>query len=716
MRGLWIGLWLLFVSVPAGAEQGSGLGGDREVDRSTMMHLAQDPEGAASLRQTLLMALQHRHLLPPEAEIGYYADHLAMKITDDDEITITAPVFGRFVLMVRHQGGDLQGAVDAIGGIEWENAFEVIEVPVIEVPPAPEEWEREVGPDDGRIDILVDRMNWHDEAEARDAAQAVLEAMGRLRLILGYLGLDGSPTGLSMQFPPNGVHDHSQPGSPLIPGHHWIPDNVPGDQRVSGIAEFTIDIPVWIDGRESSSYTNKWEGMSNEFDWAVYGVRRLLTHETWHNVQSQAYYEHTGGESSGWNRVDAQGNPSTQDAYLDDPWEWEAWDFQEQLITLVYPEGEQGHRDAAHPKRAEYPDLPAEYGPDDWAGVPRGEIKAELTRMLGEHLDVMESYWDTVQNPDGTPYLPRHLDYLRQQHARLQGELIQEWIDENAEDIDEEHRRPAVHRFARLKLEPYEWRELAAVFPEIIPGLTRVQIQGNQHHHVTAQAHYNAYSVTPQGDVATPATGGQVTADRMEYSPWGRFPAGAFVHHTVSSANPVGQTFTQDRFDELVASADDRTTRTVRMEVRGQSPEWDEWDTYPLHLRDESLEVLGNSRQTTVYTWRIGRQQHEGEVVAWFDTATGNIVQMTHREGSADARFVLVAENVPMDAAGLTFLCNQLRFEGKEHGRDVTKDYWIDPAVPGGLVKAEIEMTIMPGRSSKTTLLLADFGTEAAED
>jgi hypothetical protein len=69
-----------------------------------------------------------------------------------------------------------------------------------------------------------------------------------------------------------------------------------------------------------------------------------------------------------------------------------------------------------------------------------------------------------------------------------------------------------------------------------------------------------------------------------------------------------------------------------------------------------------------------------------------------------------------MDAAGLTFLCNQLRFEGKEHGRDVTKDYWIDPAVPGGLVKAEIEMTIMPGRSSKTTLLLADFGTEAAED
>jgi len=707
----------LFVFVlPASAGQGSGLGGDREVDRSVLMHLAQDPDGAAHLRQTLLMALQQRHLLPPEAEIGYYAGYLSMKITDGDEITITAPVFGRFVLTVKHDGGSLQDAVDAIGAIEWENALEVIEVPIIEVPPPPEEWEEEVGPDDIRIDILVDRMNWSDEAEAREAAQKVLESMERLRLILGYLGLDASPTGLSMQFPPNGVTGDAAHGNEgqKIPGHHWIPENVPGDQRVSGIAEFTIDIPVWIDGRENSSYTNKWEGMRSQFDWAVYGIRRLLTHETWHNVQSQAYFEQTGGESGDWVRVDGQGNPSTNDSYADDPWEWEAWDFQEQLVTLVYPEGEQGHRDSAHPKRAEYTDLTSDYGPNDWNGVPRSELKAELTRVLGEHLDTLEGYWDTVQNSDGTPFEPHHLDFLRQAHARLQAELIQEWIDENTEGIDEEHRRPSSHRFARLKREPYEWRELALTFPESIPGLVRVQVQGNKHVHVTAQAHYRAATVTPEGDAATPATGGQVTADRMDFSPWGRFPPGAFVHHTVTSSNPVGQPFSQDRLDELVAVADDRLTRTVRMEIRGQSPEWDEWDAYPLHLRDETLDVLGESRAATVYTWKMGRQQYEGESVVWFDPVTHHVLQMTVREGPADALFTLVAENVAVEAAGHTFTCNQLRFEGKEHGRDVVKNYWIDPAVPGGLVNGEIEMAVMPGRSSVTILELADFATAPA--
>ncbi len=161
--------------------------------------------------------------------------------------------------------------------------------------------------------------------------------------------------------------------------------------------------------------------------------------------------------------------------------------------------------------------------------------------------------------------------------------------------------------------------------------------------------------------------------------PWGAWKVGTTIKFKFVSRS--GTTISGERFEKLRSVSAKKLVRTVRLHLRGQKPEYDEWEELPRFVRNETVKVGGKPFKCAVYTWKGGRQQQVATRTVWFHK--NRILKTRLQIGGTDHVCPAVALDVPVKVGKATYRCSRLECSVAT----MKKIYWVSTSVPGALVK-----------------------------
>lgn len=486
----------------------------------------------------------------------------------------------------------------------------------------------------------------------------------------------------------------------------------------TGRAEFAIDANIYIKALDDYASQNpkplklkffdpdnRYEGYSEDgqgdqaIRYAVFAMMRNMVHELWH------YFQDDRGQKS----VAVEGE------YWTDPKEREAYYIAELLVQLLYEEGESTERTATHCQRAFFdepvirdykwavavPDTDPRFGdvqgetypvPMDWDGVAIEDMEAKVLAILEPELPRLTKMWS-----GRTGSMPPHLLHLRNALSDIKKNL--------------EAAQEPPHLVLNQK--DFNWQQMAAMLPDSASGLKRNNVGGNDiKGMVVARGVYSRSQVSAAlaGDgpvIPNPQQFGDTSTIEREHHPWAGFAPESFIRFKTTSSNIGGGTVSGYRTETLKSVDKDRIIRLVRLEgiVEGTASEYEEWETFPRTIKEESVTVENFDFFCSVRQWTVARQNRESERTIWV-TDDGRILRVNDRLGPASVQLEPIALDEVISVAGHDIHCTKLTGIQMRNGVRTTRTSWLSPEVPGYLVKFVSEH---PG--GKTEMVLVEYGT-----
>lgn len=195
----------------------------------------------------------------------------------------------------------------------------------------------------------------------------------------------------------------------------------------------------------------------------------------------------------------------------------------------------------------------------------------------------------------------------------------------------------------------------------------------------------------------------QGTADlaRLRHHPWGRFKVGARVQYRFTSKSMTS--ITGQRTETLKELRPGKLIRTVQLSIRGQTPEWEEWEELPRLVKKQTITAWGKVHSCAVYSWQGGRKERTARRTIW--RCAGRILssKIVSAKGSESCTAVAAAATIKVGQR--SYACTKLTCKGSSGSVRTT---WLHPDVPGGLVRT---VTTAGGRTLSSMELLGITAT-----